>query len=389
MPTHKTRSEKKLLAIGIVCYPSVGGSGIVATQLGTELARLGHKVHFISYAEPFKLDVTMPNIFFQKVEPSGHELFKSPDYTLPLAVKMVDVAKKYKLDILHVHYAVPHATAALLAKNIANEEGLPFPHVVTTLHGTDITLLGRDKTIMPVIKYSIESSCGVTAVSESLKRDTIKALKTKKDIRVIHNFYNPKVPSRSPKTIRKSLGVSPEDFIVIHLSNLRPVKRIPDILDIMAKVKSEKRIKLVVLAGGDFSQYMPRVRELGLEKSIIVKSRVQDIENYISAADAGIYTSGEESFGMGILETMAYGKPVLATRAGGIPEFMQNGKTGYLFPIGDTGAFAKKLLELSKDKVLTERLGQNALELARSAYTAEKKVQEYVDFYRLVIRAGK
>ena len=386
---HKTTSAKKKLAIGIVCYPSVGGSGIVATQLGTELARLGHKVHFISYDEPFKLDAEMPNIFFHKVSFSGYELFKYPDYTLPLAVKMVEISKKYKLDILHVHYAVPHATAALLAKSIANEEHLPFPHVVTTLHGTDITLLGRDKTVMPVIKYSIESSCGVTTVSESLKKDTQKVLKTKKDIQVIHNFYQPKVPTKTPAAIRKSLGISPEDFLVIHLSNLRPVKRIPDLLEIMNLVKNEKHIKLLVLAGADFSPFMPLVKKYGLEDRIIIKSKVQDIENYIPAADIGVYTSEEESFGMGILETMSYGKPVLASRAGGIPEFMQNGKTGYLFPVGDTKAYAEKLRALSHDKALTAELGENAKKIAEDGFTPAKKVCEYVQYYRKVIQEGK
>ncbi len=380
---------KKYLSVGIVCYPSVGGSGIVATQLGTELARLGHKVHFISYDEPFKLDVSMPNIFFHKVDFTGYELFKYPDYTLPLAVKMVDVARRHKLDILHVHYAMPHATAALLAKSIANEEKLPFPHVVTTLHGTDITLLGRDQSVMPVIKYSIESSCGVTAVSESLKKDTIKLLKTKKPITVIHNFYNPKIPTKTPAAIRKSLGVAQDDFLAIHLSNLRPVKRIPDLLEIMAKVKENKRIKLLILAGGDFSEYVPLVKKYGIEKNIIIKTNVQDIENYISAADVGLYTSDEESFGMGILETMAYGKPVLATRAGGIPEFMKNNVSGFLFPVGDTSAFAAKLLALAGDGALVEKLGQNAHAIAHSEYTAEKKVQEYIAYYESVIRLGK
>ena len=382
-------NSKKHLAIGIVCYPSVGGSGIVATQLGTELARLGHKVHFISYDEPFKLDASVPNISFDKVTFNGYELFKYPDYTLPLAVKMVDVAKKYKLDILHVHYAVPHATAALLAKSIANEEKLPFPHVVTTLHGTDITLLGRDKTVMPVIKYSIESSCGVTAVSESLKKDTIKVLKTKKDIRVIHNFYNPKTPTQSRESIRASIGVRDDEFLAIHLSNLRPVKRIPDLIEIIKKVKKYPRIKLLILSGGDFSVFQPLVKKYGLEERIIVLPRVLDIENYISASDIGIYTSEEESFGMGILETLSYGKPVLATRAGGIPEFMSNGKTGFLFKIGDTDSMAQKLIEISKNPELVTSLGENAKKIAQTQFTAEAKVQEYVEYYRAVIARGK
>lgn len=374
-------TKSKKLNIGMVCYPSVGGSGIVATLLGTELAKLGHKVHFISYEEPFALDTNNKNIFFHQVTFNGYELFKYPDYTLPLAVKMLDVAKKFKLDILHVHYAVPHATAALLAKDIARREGIPFPNVVTTLHGTDITLLARDKTVMPVIKYSIESSCGVTAVSLSLKKDTIKNLKTKKDIEVIHNFYTPKEISIKRDRIRKDLGLTDSDFVVIHLSNMRPVKRIPDLLEIISKVKSNKNIKLLILAGGDFDQYLPLVKKFKIEKNIIVRKNVRDIENYINAGDLGLYTSGEESFGMGILETMSYGKPVLATNAGGIPEFMQNGKTGFLFKVGEVDSFAEKLLELSKNNELVNKLGVNAKERASQGFFADKIVNEYLDYY--------
>src|SRR5262249_51958569 len=185
------------LSIGITCYPSVGGSGIVASQLGSELAHLGHHVHFISYEPPFRLDRNQPNVYFHRVELNEYRLFKYPDYTLPLAVKMVEVADKHKLDILHVHYAVPHATAALLAVQIAKEQARRTPHVITTLHGTDITLLARDPNLGPIIKYSIESSCGVTAVSQSLKTETIQVLKTRKPIQVVYNFYRPKPPRKS------------------------------------------------------------------------------------------------------------------------------------------------------------------------------------------------
>ena len=386
-PHHTTASQKnkKKLNIGIVCYPTVGGSGIVATGLGIELAKRGHKVHFISYEPPFALDQKLPNIFFHKVETNGHELFKYPDYTLPLAVKMVDVSKKYKLDILHVHYAVPHATAALLAKDIARSEKIPFPDVVTTLHGTDITLLARDKSVMPVIKYSIETSCGVTAVSESLKKDTIKALKTKKEIQVIHNFYTPRNSTKSALSVRKSLGVAPTDFLAIHLSNLRKVKRIPDLLAIFGKVKKEKRIKLLILAGADFAPYESLVKKLGISGQVIVKRDVLDVENYINAADIGVYTSEEESFGMGILETMSYGKPVLATNVGGIPEFMQNGKTGFLFGVGKVDAFAKKVAGLSNNPALVQELGKNAQERALSGFCAKKIVAEYEAYYRKIM----
>src|ERR1700761_9227068 len=213
------------LSIGITCYPTVGGSGIVASQLGSELARLGHRIHFISYDPPFRLDPGQPNIFFHKVEINEYQLFKYPDYTLPLAVKMVAVAQKHKLDLLHVHYAVPHATAALLATSILKAQCRRAPHVVTTLHGTDITLLARDPNLGPIIKYSIESSCGVTAVSESLRKETVQVLRTKKPIEVVHNFYRPAEHSMSRLEVRHSLKLKDSDFVLIHMSNLRPVKR--------------------------------------------------------------------------------------------------------------------------------------------------------------------
>ncbi len=374
----------KKLSIGIVCYPSVGGSGVVATQLGQALALLGHKVHFISYDPPFKWKADQKNTFFHQVQINEYVLFKYPDYTLPLAVKIVEVSKKYRLDILHVHYAVPHATAALLAKDIAKEERIPFPHVVTTLHGTDITLLARDKNIMPVIKYSIESSCGVTAVSESLKRDTEKVLGSKK-IEVIHNFYSPKKPTKSRRVMRKNLGVKDTDFLAIHLSNMRPVKRIPDLLTIMALVKNEPRIKLLLLAGGNVEQYEPLIKKLGIGKQLIVRKNILDIENYISASDVGIYTSEDESFGMGILETMAYGKPVLSTNVGGISEFMQDAKTGFLFKLGDTKGFAKKLVELSHNPTLVTKLGDQAHLRATQDFSVEAKVKEYLAYYQKIL----
>jgi N-acetyl-alpha-D-glucosaminyl L-malate synthase BshA len=380
------KKGSKKLKVGIVCYPSVGGSGIVATQLGTELARRGNQVHFISYEPPFLLDKTRQNIFFHRVELNGYELFKYPDYTLPLAVKMVEVCNNFRLDILHVHYAVPHATAALLAKNIAEAQNMSFPNVITTLHGTDITLLARDKNLMPVIKYSIETSCGVTAVSESLKGDTVKVLKTKKYIKVIHNFYSPKKIQKNAHSLRLSLGLNDKDFLVIHLSNLRKVKRIPDILKIISKVKENKHIKLLILAGGDFAPYRPLVKKFGIGNRIIIKKNVLDVENYINAADLGLYTSDEESFGMGILETMAYGKPVLATNAGGIVEVMRHGKTGYLFGVGKVDDFAKKLMELSNNPGLAKELGRNAASRARDVFCGEKIVEQYLEYYRKIIK---
>jgi len=368
------------LKIGIVCYPSVGGSGIVATNLGNELAKLGNHVHFISYDEPFRLDLTLPNVRFHKVNINRYNLFKYPDYTLPLAVTIEQVQRKYKLDVVHVHYAVPHATAALLARRIMRQNKTTLPKIVTTLHGTDITLLAHDKNLFDIIKYSIERSHCVTAVSQSLKDDTIKILRPDKDIKVIYNFYTPLPVSKSRSAVRKGLKIKDTDFLAIHLSNLRPVKRIPDLLKIASLMKPFLNFKLLILAGESFAQYLPLAKKLKL-KNIIVKDNVKDIQNYISAADAGVYTSADESFGMGILETMSYGKPVLATKVGGVPEVMRNGQDGYLFKVGDVKGFANKLKLLMEDPSLLAKLGGNAKTRAKENFSADVIVKEYIKHY--------
>ena len=372
-----------LLKIGIVCYPSVGGSGIVATNLGLELARLGHQVHFISYEQPFRLIGKSKNVFFHKVNINEYDLFKYPDYTLPLAVKIEEVQKKFILDVVHVHYAVPHATAALLARRIMRWSSTPLPKIVTTLHGTDITLLARDKNLMDVIKYSIERSHGVTAVSKDLKKDTIKLLKTKKPIEVIYNFYTPPAVTKTRAAIRKGLKIKDSDFLAIHLSNLRPVKRIPDLLKIASKIKNPK-FKLLIL-GGDFAPFEALAKKLKLGTKLIVKQSVQDIGNYLNAADLGIYTSETESFGMAMLETMSYGKPVLATRTGGVPEVVDNGKTGFLFKVGDVNGFVKKLKLLINDTKLGQQMGTLAKKSACEKFCAQKIVPQYVEYHRKVM----
>lgn len=375
----------KPLSIGITCYPSVGGSGIVASQLGSELARLGHTVHFISYEPPFRLERNHPNIFFHRVELNEYRLFKYPDYTLPLAVKMVEVSNKHKLDVMHVHYAVPHATAALLATQIATEEKLRVPRIITTLHGTDITLLGRDPNLGPIIKFSIESSCGVTAVSNSLREETVQVLKTRKPIEVIHNFYRPRAPKKDPRAVRAKLGLGENDFVLIHLSNLRPVKRAEDVLRVVAAVKDDPRMKLLVLAGGPFDPFLPLVTELGIEDRVVVKRNVLDIENYIAAADAGIYASERESFGMGVLETMSFGKPVIATKVGGVAEIVVEAETGFLKRIGDVRSMAAAVRKLARDPKLCARLGAAAKTRAEQCFSPEASVEHYVRFYRKIL----
>ena len=380
------KRDLKRLSIGITCYPSVGGSGIVASQLGSELARLGHKVHFISYEPPFRLDRNQPNVFFHQVELNEYRLFKYPDYTLPLAVKMVEVADKHRLDILHVHYAVPHATAALLATQIARDQKRHAPHVITTLHGTDITLLARDPNLGPIIKYSIESSCGVTAVSRSLKAETIQVLKSKKPIEVIYNFYRPKSPRKGRQEVRRALRVRKDDFLLIHMSNLRPVKRAQDVLRVLAELEDQPNIKLLILAGESFDPFRKIVKRMGIEERVIVKSNVLDIENYLHASDAGLYASERESFGMGVLETMSFGKPVVATRVGGVTEIMRDGETGFLKRLGDVTAMAAAVRTLANDPDLAARMGEAARSRAEQEFSSQKSVEQYLDLYRRTIR---
>jgi N-acetyl-alpha-D-glucosaminyl L-malate synthase BshA len=301
-------------------------------------------------------------------------------------VKMVEVAAKHKLDILHVHYAVPHATAALLATQIARDQTQHTPHVITTLHGTDITLLARDPNLGPIIKYSIESSCGVTAVSRSLKKETIQVLKSRKPIEVIYNFYRPKPPRKGRQEVRRALRVRNNDFLLIHMSNLRPVKRAQDVLRVVAELKDQPNVKLLILAGESFTPFRKIVKRLGIEDRLIVKDNVLDIENYLHASDAGLYASERESFGMGVLETMSFGKPVVATRVGGVTEIMRDGETGFLKRLGDVPSMARAVRTLANDPELAARMGEAARTRAEQKFSSQKSVEQYLDLYRRTIR---
>ncbi len=370
------------LNIGITCYPSTGGSGILATELGHALAEKGHQVHFISHGVPFRLDISRPNIYFHEVTVNSYDLFKYPDYTLPLAVKMAEVSARYALDILHVHYAVPHAAAAYLAKQMLGRDPNARPRVITTLHGTDITLLGQDANYMPIIKYSIEHSCGVTAVSHSLKEETSYLLNVQKPIAVIHNFFPVRVPSKSKESVREELGIPPDAKVLIHISNLRAVKRVPDILKIVAASKNKEKIKLLILAGASFTPFEKQVEELGIKDQVVVREQVLDIENYLQLADIGIYTSDKESFGLGILESMSFGHPILATKIGGIPEVVEDTKTGFLFPVGDIRGFANGLDHLLANDELMTSMGEKGKERAYKFFSKDQIISEYEDFYR-------
>ena len=374
-------AAQRPLKVGITCYPSVGGSGILASALGVELAERGHEVHFISYGRPFRLPAKAPRLFFHPVVINDYGLFKYPDYTLPLSVKMAEVSRDYGLDVLHVHYAVPHATAAILARSM-----LPAgkkPRVVTTLHGTDTTLLGRDAGYGPAISHALAQSDAVTTVSEFLRRETERLLSVKRPIDVIHNFFDPKKPTRSRAAVRRELGLGKETMI-LHASNLRAPKRIDLLLEAVARVRPSQAFKLVILAGGDFAPFEDDVRRLGLGDRIVLRQNVAEIEDYFQAADVGLFTSESESFCLSILEAMNFGCPSVATAVGGIPEVVENGKSGLLVPFGDTDGLARALESLIANPARLRAMGQAAKQRARALFSAAKIVPRYEALYRRV-----
>jgi N-acetyl-alpha-D-glucosaminyl L-malate synthase BshA len=370
------------LKIGITCYPSVGGSGILASELGEELAARGHEVHFISYEPPFRLPTGAPRVFFHPVQVSGYDLFKYPDYTLPLSVKMAEVSRDAGLDLLHVHYAVPHATAAILAQSMLPEQ--TRPRVVTTLHGTDTTLLGRDPGYGPAIRHALERSDAVTTVSEFLKRETQRLLGVVREIDVIHNFFEPHPPKRSREDVRRELGLAAGESMVLHLSNLRPIKRPDILLDAVARVAPRESFKLVVLAGGDSKGFVADVGRRGLADRVVVRERVNEIEDYLQAADVGLFSSDLESFCLSILEAMCFGCPSVATAVGGIPEVVHSGEHGLLVPAGDADALARGVEALLRDRDRRDALGRAGKQRARQKFSATEIVPRYEALYRRV-----
>jgi N-acetyl-alpha-D-glucosaminyl L-malate synthase BshA len=367
------------LRIGITCYPSVGGSGILASALGEELARRGHEVHFISSERPFRLPDEAPRIYYHSVRVNDYELFKYPDYTLPLSVKMAEVSRERRLDILHVHYAVPHATAAILARWM-----LPIderPCVVTTLHGTDTTLLGRDPAYGPAIEHALAQSDAVTAVSAFLKRETQELFAIGRPIEVIHNFFVPRAPTRTRGEVRHELGVRNESLL-IHSSNLRPLKRIDVLLEAVARIEPRESFKLLILAGGSFEPFRPLVERLGLTSRVVVRDNVRNIEDFLQAADIGLVTSDSESFCLSILEAMCFACPAVATRVGGIPEVLQDDVSGRLVPAGDVAAVAAAVEDLIGNVARRRAMGAAAQQDARRRFSADVIVPQYEELYR-------
>ena len=356
----------KHLKIGIVCYPTYGGSGVVATELGIALADKGHEVHFISYDQPFRLDLYSENIYFHQVNVPDYPLFEYAPYELNLTSKLVDVAIHEKLNILHVHYAIPHASAAVNAKQILATYGIHIP-IVTTLHGTDITLLGKDKSFKPVIEYAINQSDAVTAVSEDLKEETLLNFKIKDEIKVIPNFIDMSLYKQERNQLLRDKFAKKEEAILVHISNFRKVKRVQDVVKIFEKVNKQVPSKLFMIGDGPERLKAEQLcRKLGIAKHVRFLGKLKVIEKFLCIADVFVLPSETESFGLVALEAMASKVAVISTNSGGLPEVNIDGETGYLSDVGDVKKMANDTIALLKD---TEKLNQfknNALAHAKT-----------------------
>ena len=341
------------MRIGIVCYPTFGGSGVLATELGKALAQKGHHVHFITYQQPVRLNGFIPNIFYHEVQVPTYPLFDYPPYETALASTMVDVIKNNDLDLLHVHYAIPHASAAYMAKRILEKQGKQIP-VITTLHGTDITLVGRDKTYAPVVAFSINQSDGITAVSENLRDETYKVFRIEKEIQVIYNFVDVERFSRKPIDAFKKVIAPNGERILLHASNFRKIKRVEDVVKIFHQVNQKIPSKLLFVGDGPERQTAEELsRTLGVYDNIRFVGKQEQMEDILAIADLFLLTSEYESFGLAALEAMAAGVPVVSTNAGGLGEIMIPGETGFMADVGDVDTMSRQAMDiLKKDDVL-------------------------------------
>jgi L-malate glycosyltransferase len=377
------------MKIGITCYPTYGGSGVVATELGLELAQRGHEIHFISYAQPIRLRGAEPNIHYHEVEVSRYPLFDYPPYDLALATRMAEVAQLYDLDLLHVHYAIPHSVSAMLARQMLADgprgRRLPF---VTTLHGTDITLVGLDRSYLPITRYSIQQSDGVTAISNYLRERTQRVFDVKNDIEVIYNSVNCDVYCRNREIstqMRKEYAPDGQR-VLVHLSNFRPVKRITDVIEIFDRVHKKMPSRLLLIGDGpDRSVAEWLAVQKGIHDDVLFLGKQDQIQEKLSIADIMLLPSELESFGLAALEAMACEVVPISTRAGGVPEVIDHGISGYLADVGDVETMARYAIELLSDENRLREMGKRARAVAMERFCSTKIVKQYEDFYRRVL----
>src|SRR5699024_1029754 len=370
--------------IGITCYPTVGGSGVIATELGKRMAKLGHEIHFITSSIPFRLDRIYPKIYYHEVEVGHYPVFQYPPYDLTLASKMAEVIDREELDILHVHYAMPHAICAILAKEIAQHD----VKIVTTLHGTDITVLGIDPIFKKMIKHGIEQSDAVTAVSHSLVKQTKEMLSVQKDIRVIYNFVDENIyTDKSMPALKRQYGINPEEKVLIHISNFTPVKRITDIIYTFQKINQEVPSKLLLVGDGpDYAKAIQLSEKLGLKDHVLFLGKQNNILDLLSISDLKLLLSEKESFGLVLLEAMSSHVPCIVTNVGGIPEVILHGETGYIVNIGDTQSASQYAVRLLRDDTLLQRFKDASHRHVLDAFHSTEIVNEYMQLYDQLIQ---
>ena len=374
------------MKIGITCHPTYGGSGAVATELGIALAARGHEVHFVTYRQPFRLPSFLPRVYFHEVDVGSYPLFEYPPYDLALAVRMYDVVRAHHLDLLHCHYAIPHATSAWIARQMLHDKGEDTA-LVTTLHGTDITLVGQDPSFHSIAKFSIERSDQITAVSQYLKAETFNAFQcTSCRVNVIYNFIDPTIYNRAayPPDLRQQFNG--DRAIIMHVSNFRPVKRIRDVVRIFAKVQAERPAALIMVGDGpDRGLAEEEARVLGIEGSVHFLGKIDNVAPLMASADLFLLPSQSESFGLGALEALASGVPVIASDAGGLREVVKHGETGLLYPVGDVDAMGAGALEILRDRDRHAAMSAAAEHDARARFSLDTIVSQYEALYRTAL----
>ena len=369
------------MKIAIVCYPTFGGSGVVATELGMALSKRGHEIHFITYKQPVRLELLSRNVFFHEVNVPEYPLFLYQPYELALSSKLVNVIKNYKIDLLHVHYAIPHAYAGYMAKQMLLTEGINVP-MVTTLHGTDITLVGNHPFYKPAVTFSINNSDVVTSVSESLKQDTLKFFNITKEINVIHNFIDTTKFSDGFTECQRDLMAEPDERIITHISNLRPVKRLTDVISVFERITKEIKAKLIIVGEGpDREAAEALATKLDIRKNVIFVGQSHEIDKILCFTDLFLLPSEAESFGLAALEAMVHGVPVISSNAGGLPEVNIHGESGYLSNIGDVDAMAKNAMLILKDDDVLVSFKKRAKEVA-VRFDIASIVPKYEDLYK-------
>ncbi|HYK71950.1 MAG TPA: N-acetyl-alpha-D-glucosaminyl L-malate synthase BshA [Pseudoneobacillus sp.] len=369
----------KKLKIGITCYPTVGGSGVIATELGKLLAEKGHEIHFISSSLPFRLNKMYHNIYYHQVEVNQYNVFQYSPYDIALASKMAEVAIRENLDILHVHYAIPHAVCAILAKQMINKD----IKIVTTLHGTDITVLGYDRSLSQAIKFGIEKSDYVTAVSNSLIQQTNELINPQKQIETVYNFIDERVYQKmNSDSLKEHLNIHNDEKVIIHVSNFRAVKRVPDVVRAFSKVVKHVKAKLLLVGDGpEMTVVCNLVSELGLRDKVIFLGKQDNVEELYSLSDLMLLLSEKESFGLVALEAMACGVPCIGTNIGGIPEVIEDGENGFICKLGDINMIADKAISLLSDQVLHQRLSKQAIMTVHEKFRAERIIGQYENIY--------